>query len=243
MTRMDIRLFLCLLSLPVLAALTGCNKVEADQDSEAPPPARAIPGADISLLTVDHPEQYPLVAAAAKASASELVVTGVVSPDVSRNVPVVSLASGRVEGIYARLGDAVQIGQLLLRIRSDDVSGGFSNYRKAVADELLTRAQLERTKDLFEHGAMAQSDLEIAQDAEDKAKVDLETMAEHLRLLGNDPTNSNFTVDIHAPVSGLVTDQQVTNSAFVQVYGTPALMTISDLSNVWVVCDVSCRGD
>lgn len=176
---------------------------------------------------MDHPEQYPLVAATAKASASELVVTGVVNPDVSRNVPVISLASGRVVGIYARLGDTVQKGQLLLRIRSDDVAGGYSNYRKAVADEVLARAQLERTKDLYEHGAMAKADLDIAQDTEDKAKVGLETMAEHLKLLGNDPSRPNFTVDILAPLLGVITDQQVTNAAFVQAYGTPNPMTIS----------------
>jgi membrane fusion protein, heavy metal efflux system len=50
---------------------------------------------------------------------------------------VVSLASGRVVAIHARLGDTVQKGQLLLTIRSDDVSGGYSNYRMAVADEIL----------------------------------------------------------------------------------------------------------
>jgi cobalt-zinc-cadmium efflux system membrane fusion protein len=85
---------------------------------------------------------------------------------------------------------------------------------------------------------MAKADLEIAQDTEDKAKVDLDTMAEHLKLLGNDPNKPNFTVDILAPVSGVITDQQVTNSAFVQAYGTPNPMTISDLSHVWIVCDV-----
>jgi len=76
-------------------------------------------------------------------------------------------------------------GQLLLTIRSDDVSGGFSDYRKAVADEILARAQLERAADLYTHGAIALNDLQVAQDTEDKAKVDLETTAEHLRLLGN----------------------------------------------------------
>jgi len=234
------RLGICLLliSIPMLLALAGCNRAHADEESEAPPPARIVPGMDVSLLTVDHPEQYPLVAATAKASASELVVTGVVNPDVSRNVPVISLASGRVVGIYARLGDTVEKGQLLMRIRSDDVSGGYSNYRKAIADEVLARAQLERTKDLYEHGAMAKADLEVAQDTEDKAKVDLDTMAEHLRLLGNDPSNPNFTVDIHAPVAGVITDQEVTNSALVQAYSTPNPMTISDLSYIWVLCDV-----
>src|SRR5215472_17770379 len=69
---MGIGLFL-LISIPGLLALAGCSKVHADQNSEAPPPARVVPGVDVSLLSVDHPEQYPLVAAAAKASASELV--------------------------------------------------------------------------------------------------------------------------------------------------------------------------
>lgn len=187
---------------------------------------------------MDHPEQYPLVAATAKGATAELVVTGVVNPDVSRNVPVVSLASGRVVGIYARLGDTVQKGQLLLRIRSDDVSGGYSNYRKAIADEALARAQLDRAKDLFGIGAIAKADLEVAQDTEDKAKVDLDTMSEHLRLLGNDPDNPNFTVEIHSPVSGVITDQEVTNSSLVQAYNTPNPFTISDLSSVWIVCDV-----
>ena len=131
-----------------------------------------MPFADASLFTVDHPEQYPTVAAVARKATSELVVTGAVNPDIARNVPVISLASGRVVGIYARLGDTVQKGQLLLRVRSDDVAGGFDAYRKAVADELLARKQLNRTKDLYEHGAMAQQDLEVAQDAEDDAKVD-----------------------------------------------------------------------
>ena len=220
-----------------LATLGGCSRVHGDDAAEAPPPANVVPGADVSLLTVDHPEQYPLVAAVAHAAAPELVVTGTVNPDIARNVPVISLASGRVVGIYARLGDTVQKGQLLLRVRSDDVSGGFSDYRKAVADEALARAQLARTEDLYNHGAMAKADLEVAQDTEDKAKVDLETTAEHLRLLGNDPNKFNTVVDITAPVTGVITDQEVTNAAGVQALGANPF-TISDLSYIWVVCDV-----
>jgi cobalt-zinc-cadmium efflux system membrane fusion protein len=164
-------------------------------------------------------------------------VTGVVAPDVLRNVPVVTLASGRVVDIHARLGDTVQKGQLLLSVRSADVSSGYSDYRKAVADETLARTQLERARDLYAHGASSMNDLQIAQDTEDKAKVDVETTAEHLRLLGNDPDKPNSVVDIYAPVSGVITDQQVTNAAGVQALGSNPF-TISDLSQVWVVCDV-----
>jgi cobalt-zinc-cadmium efflux system membrane fusion protein len=226
------------ISFASLLALGGCGKGQGDVEAqEAPPPAQVVPGPDATLVTVDHPEQYPLAAATAYTSASTLAVTGTVNPDIARNVPAVTLASGKVVAIHARLGDTVQKDQVLLTIRSDDVSGGYSDYRKAVADELLARKQMERAKDLYDHGAIAQNDLEVAQDAEDKAKVDVETMAEHLRLLGNDPDNPNFLVDIKAPVSGVITDQEVTNAATVQSYGTNPF-TISDLSYVWVVCDV-----
>ena len=226
------------ISIASLLALGGCGKGQGDVAAqEAPPPAQVVPGPDAALITVDHPELYPLAAAAPYNSTTTLAVTGTVNPDIARNVPVVTLASGKVVAIHARLGDTVQKDQVLLTIRSDDVSCGYSDYRKAVADELLARKQFERAKDLYDHGAIAQNDLEVAQDAEDKAKVDIETMAEHLRLLGNDPDNPNFLLDIKAPISGVITDQEVTNAATVQSFGTNPF-TISDLSYVWVVCDV-----
>jgi membrane fusion protein, heavy metal efflux system len=226
------------LAIPLLLLVQACSSVKGDTPDGAPPPAKVVPFPDAALFSVDHPEQFPLAVATEHPSTSELVVTGTVTPDVSRNVPVVSLASGRVMVIRTRLGDFVQKGQLLMTIRSDDVSGGYSNYKMAVADEILARAQLERTKDLYEHGAFALNDLQVAQDTEDKAKVAVDTAAEHLRLLGNDPDKMNFTVDIFAPVSGTITDQEVTAGSLVQAYNTPYPFTISDLSSTWIVCDV-----
>ena len=228
--------------LGVVAALilgaSGCGKNEGDVSAqEAPPPAQVVPGPNPALITVDHPEQYPLAVATAYTTVGTMAVTGSVNPDIARTVPVVTLASGRVVDIRARLGDSVQKDQVLLRIRSDDVSGGFDAYRKAVTDELLARKQLNRAKDLYEHGAMAEQDLEVAQDSEDNAKTTLETATEHLRLLGNDPDNPNFIVEIKAPIAGVITDQEVTNASTVQSYGTNPF-TISDLSTVWIVCDV-----
>jgi membrane fusion protein, heavy metal efflux system len=231
---------LVVISVSSVLILAGCGKISAQAatDAGAPPPANIVPGADPSLFSVDRPEQFPLATATARPATSELVVTGTVTPDVSRNVPVVSLASGRVNAIHARLGDTVQKGQLLMTIRSDDVSGGYSNYRMAVADEVLARAQYERAKDLYEHGAIALNDLQVALDTEDKAKIAVDTAAEHLRLLGNDPDKPAYIVDIFAPTAGVLTDQQVTTGSLVQAYNTPYPFTISDLSSTWVVCDV-----
>ncbi len=234
-TNLRIGLLLASTFLPLM--LSGCNG-HVDAAAEAPPPANIVPDVDLNLFTVDHPEQFPLVAASAHPTTSELVVTGTVTPDVSRNVPVVSLASGRVVAIHARLGDTVKKGQLLLTIRSDDVAGGFDAYRKAVADELLARKQLNRAVDLYAHGAIAEQDLEVAQDTASDAKVTLETATEHLRLLGNDPDKPMGIVDIVAPTTGVITDQEVTNAATVQAYSSPSPFTISDVSSVWIVCDV-----
>jgi len=234
-TRALLRSFFALVS-PTLLALAGCT-AHGDPATEAPPRSTVKADTDVSLFSVDHPEQFPVAAAAALTAAPKLVVTGTVAPDISRNVPVISLATGRVAAIHARLGDTVKRGQLLLSIRSDDVAGGFSDYRKAVADEVLADTQLKRAKDLYDHGALSMNDLQVAQDTEEKAKVDVETMAEHLRLLGNDPNKPSGVVEVYAPIAGVITDQQVTNAAGVQALGSNPF-TISDLSYVWVVCDV-----
>jgi membrane fusion protein, heavy metal efflux system len=226
-----------LAAIPFLLILDGCGKVKANQQTEAPPVTKVVPDVDITLFSVEHPEQFPLATAAEHPSTPELVVTGTVNPDVSRSVPVVSLAAGRVTAIHARLGETVKAGQVLLSIRSDDVGNGFSDYRKAVRDEALARTQVERARDLFSHGALALGDLQSAEDTEDKAKIDVETTEEHLHLLGNDPQKPNGVVDILAPISGIITDQQVTNAAGIQGLGSTPF-TISDLSNVWILCDV-----
>jgi cobalt-zinc-cadmium efflux system membrane fusion protein len=230
-----LRIGLFLIVSAELLLLSGCT--HSDAAAEAPPPATVVGDVDVSLFSVDHPEQFPLATAAAYRASPKLVVTGTVNPDISRNVPVISLATGRVVAIHARLGDTVKKGQVLLSIRSDDVAGAFSDYRKAISDETLARTQLERAKELYDHGAISQNDLQVAQDTEDKTKVDVETFAEHLRLLGNDPDKPNGVVEVSAPIAGVITDQQVTNAAGVQALGSNPF-TISDLSYVWVVCDV-----
>jgi cobalt-zinc-cadmium efflux system membrane fusion protein len=220
-----------------LIAIGACKKVEADPAAGVPAPTKVTTAYQAEEFSVDRPDQYPTTAAVEHRAASLLAVTGSVNPDIDRTVPVISLASGRIVGIFARLGDQVKKGQLLLRLRSDDISGAFANYQMAVSDETLAKAQWERAQDLLKHGAIATADLEVAKDTEEKAKVAMDTAAEHLRLLGSSVDHPSGMVDITAPVSGVITDQEVTNAGGVQSLGTSPF-TISDLSTVWVVCDV-----
>ena len=231
-----------LLCLAVALLLSGCTSKSTEAKNpaaEAPPPAKVESVADAGLVKVDHPDQFKLATAVERNVSPELNVTGTVTPDVSRNVPVISLASGRVVEIHARLGDEVVKGQLLMRVQSSDISSAFSDYRKAVSSEILSKAQLERAQLLFEKGAIPQKDLEVARDTDEKAKVDVETARERLRVLGVDADHTTATVDIKAPVSGVITEQNVTAAAGVKTLdNSPNLFTISDLSEVWILCDV-----
>jgi membrane fusion protein, heavy metal efflux system len=218
--------------------LAGCGDRKGDRKAEAPPPASVEHEQVENVVQVDHPEQFALATAAAYESTSKLTVTGTVNPDISRSVPVISIATGRVVEIHARLGDTVKKGQLLLRVQSADISAAFSDYRKAVADQQLSHTQLERSKLLYGKGAISLNELQVTQDTEDKAKVDVENTAERLQVLGADIDHPTAIVDVRAPVSGVITDQQVTNAAGVAGLGSPNPFTISDLSYVWILCDV-----
>src|SRR5215471_7241095 len=222
---------LCLVNL-------GCGDDKADPKAEAPPEVKVRSVDDRNVFEVEKPERFALTTADQHMAARQLRVTGAVAPDIARSVPVISLATGRVVAVEARLGDSVKKGQVLLRVQSADLSAAFSEYRKAVADEKLARTQFERAKDLYDKGAISMNDMQVAEDADAKAKVDLENTAERIRVLGGNLEQPAAIVDIRAPISGVITDQQVTNAAGVAGLGSPNQFTISDLSSVWILCDV-----
>ncbi len=238
MNRTTLLTILVCLSLALF--LAGCgSKVDASVKDTAPPPATVEHEDNSGLIKVDHPDQFPLVAAGERMDSTELNTTGSVTADQSRNIPVISLASGRVVEIFARIGDTVTKGQLLMRIQSSDISQAFSEYHQAVADEKLASKQLERDKTLFEKGVKAQKDVEVDDDAEEKAKVTVETTTEHLRVLGANMSQPSALIEINAPVAGTIIEQNVTASGGVKTLdNSPNLFTIADMSHVWIICDV-----
>jgi membrane fusion protein, heavy metal efflux system len=230
-----VRIGLC---VGLAAALAACNEGKADPKAEAPPAAQVQPEMSQNDFKVERPELFPLVSVTEYKAAPALNVTGLVQPDISRAVPVISLAAGRVVEVKARLGDLVKKGQLLMKVQSNDVSGAYQNYRKAVNDELLARLNLERQKILYDKGAVAKSALEQAEDVAKNAQADLEASSEQMKILGIDKDHPQGIISIFAPISGIITDQQITNAAGVQGLGSPSPFTISDLSFVWIICDV-----
>lgn len=237
--RFDVLLTLVTCLLLFVASCEKAGRAQTKQAADTGPHAAQVePDMDADHFRVQNPTLFECTRATLHMAAPHLRVTGVVSADVSKQVPVVSLASGRILEIDARLGDTVHKGQLLFKVQSSDVSQAYSDYRKAVSNEQLAKLQLDRAKLLFAHGAVPKSSVDAGENAEANALVDIETAREHLRILGTDPDHPTAIIPIYAPVSGVITDQQITAAAGIQALSGPNPFTVSDVSRVWILCDV-----
>src|SRR5208283_2740441 len=224
--------------LPLLMALAlfaACSNTKAE------PAAGTVleTNTDPNVFTMQNPGQFPLTTVEIRKVSDEMHVTGVIAPDVNRSVPVVSLGSGRVVEIKAKLGDYVHKGDVLLLINSPDLTQAFSDYDKFQADELLAQKQLARAKLLYDKGAIALADLESAEDSDTKAKADSRAAMQRIRVLGGDIDHPSALLPLRAPISGVIVDQQITGGTGVRsLDNQQALFTIADLSQVWVLGDV-----
>jgi membrane fusion protein, heavy metal efflux system len=229
------------LTLAVLLLPAGCSKQEkVDEAAAAPPKTQVVEIApDHNLVKVDRPERFELVTASLREELPEISVTGSVTPDIEKSVPVVSLAAGRVVGIYAKLGDDVKKGQLLLKVLSNDITNAFQSYASSKADEQLTRTQADRAKLLYDKGAISLNDLQVAEQTHEKALVAMNAAAQQIRTLGADVDKQDPVISIYAPADGTIVEQNVFNAASVHTPDNQAnLFTIASLSTVWVICDV-----
>jgi membrane fusion protein, heavy metal efflux system len=234
-SRAGLQLRTVLICLTLAVGFSGCARSKPDASTDTKVEAHSDP----DVFTLPHPEQFPLVEVELRKVTDELHVNGVIAPDVNRSVPVVSLGGGRVVEIKAKLGDSVRKGQTLLLIDSPDLSQAFSDYQKFKADEQLAAKQLARAQLLYDKGAIALADLETAQDADAKAKADMQAAVQHIRVLGGNISNPSPLLPVVAPISGTIVDQQITGGTGVKsLDNSPNLFTIADLSTVWAVCDV-----
>jgi cobalt-zinc-cadmium efflux system membrane fusion protein len=231
--------FYALAAAILCAALSGCGHETASAALAATPDPAVESVPDRNVISVPKPERFALAQALARHESDQVQANGVVAADVSRSYAVNALSSGRVVDLRARLGDDVQKGQLLLAMTSPDMSQAFSDYQKFTADAALAKTQLDRAQLLYSHGAAPQKDVEVTEGTFNKANIDTRTAEERIRLLGGDPQHVSPLIEIHAPVSGTIIEQNVTSAAGVKsLDNSPNLFTIADLSNVWILCDV-----
>lgn len=174
-----------------------------------------------------------------------LRLTGSVAYNAFKTTPVFSPIGGPVHEILAAPGQNVRAGQPLLTVNSPDYSLARSGYIKArdalqLADKFYTRA-----KDLYQHGAIAESDLQQAESTRNQAEADMQASQDALHALGIEdpdamlkhPTKTTLQVPVLAPVAGEIVERLVGPGQLLQG-GATQCFTISDMSSVWVLVNI-----
>jgi len=221
-----------------MVCLAGC-KHASSPGGEAPQTIPVV-HSNPDVVHVDGANRFPVVYASTKDVVSKLEVTGSVSPDISRELPVLSLANGRVVALHVGLGDTVKKGQLVMEVQSPDVANAFSTYLQAISNEHLTKVTLDRDKLLISKGAIPQSQVDAAQNGEEDSMFALKASEQQLKIYGVDKDHPSDTVKVYSPTTGVVVSQNVTNAAAAGITyaGNTGSLTIADLSHVWVIVDV-----
>ena len=244
----------CRLALTALAvglfsfSAAGCNSGAGEAESQMTSYSSGENKADTANLFTVPPDQMAhvqIVTVEKSKLPRVLHLTGTVAYNAFKTTPVFSAVGGPVQEILAEPGQRVHAGQTLLTVTSPDYSAARSAYLKATSAFLLADKNYQRSKDLYEHKAIAERDLQQAESDRAQAQADLQSTEDALRALGiPDPESllksspkTTGQIPVIAPVGGEIVERLVGPGQLLQV-GTTQCFTISDMSSVWVLVNV-----
>lgn len=208
------------LPLLLMAALVGCTPSDHHTSAAA--------AADSSMA-------FPTAVAEATAVEDNLLLTGRVTFDQDHVVRVHALMSGVVERMLVDLGDHVRAGQPLAVIRSSDVMELGTRYSAARAALATAKTTLQNTEVLFRGGLTTDRDLEAARQDVERLQAEVLRLDDARRMAG---TTDDATYTLKAPSAGVVVERTITQGSQFRADATEPLLTISNLSTVWILANV-----
>lgn len=227
----------------LLFCLGLCTTVACQRSASPPEPERKIPVVKRSGERIEVPAESPLrtrlrtAAIEPRSIRRSLDAPAEVEADPARLARVTAPLPGRVVQLFVRFGDTVKSGQPLLELDSPDLVAAQTDYLRAKSALAQTERTLLRQQDLRQAGIGAQREVEQAQTDRDLAKSELERAMLRLKLLGIDPGALGRPLVVRAPVSGRIVEYKVAPGEHRSDLAAP-LMTIADLSVVWVTANV-----
>jgi membrane fusion protein, heavy metal efflux system len=180
------------------------------------------------------------VPASSESVSLKLSLPAVVESDPARTAAVLTPLAGRLIALKVALGDRVARGQVLAVIDSPDLGQAYGDDDKAADNARLTEKNLGRQEAQNKIGVASDRDLDQARSEHAQAAAEYARTQARLRMLGVSPENSSTSrlLTVKAPVSGSVTTLSVAQGNMVNDPTQP-LMTIADLSTVWVTALVA----
>jgi cobalt-zinc-cadmium efflux system membrane fusion protein len=239
---------LFVIALGCLVSAAGCGSRPGESESKMTSYSAGEHAADTAELFTVPQEQmsHVQIATVEKSSLPRVLrLTGAVAYNGFKTTQVFTAVGGPVQEILVAPGEMVRAGQPLLVVSSPDFSVARSAYIKARSTFQLAEKNYQRSRDLYEHHAIAERDLQQAESDHAGAQADLQSTEDAMRVLGmKDPEGSvkNQTkltsrAAVIAPVSGEITERLVGPGQLLQA-NTTQCFTISDMSTVWILVNV-----
>ncbi len=231
----------------VIAALAcsagACGSSTPEQSAATPNPSASAATAQYFVVPEAQLSHLQIVATQQSKWQTTLHTTGTIDWDNDHTTQAITQVNGPITRIAVDTGATVKQGDPLLYVASPDIANAISTYRKAKNRLDLAQRTLDRDKDLLDHKAIAQRDMEGAEADFNDASTDLETALQTLKILGvtaadiTDAEHQNFAIrpelPMRAPISGIVVQKLVFPGQFIQA-GTTMAFVISNISTVWV---------
>ncbi|MDR3748113.1 MAG: efflux RND transporter periplasmic adaptor subunit [Acidobacteriota bacterium] len=225
----------------IILGLAGCSGSKSD--NAAKNPANNSNTAELFTIPQDQMAHVQVLTVQPTSMTRTLRLTGAVAYNSFHTTPIITQVSGPVSRIVVVPGQQVQRAQPMLYVASPDYSQLRSNFLKARDAYALAQKAYARAKDLYEHHALAEQNLEQAESAQVQASGDLAAAEAALKVMGiTDPDGlvkapPSFEASVRAPINGEVVEQNVAVGQLLQTGVTQCFM-LSDVSTVWVLVNV-----
>ncbi|OGX85098.1 efflux RND transporter periplasmic adaptor subunit [Hymenobacter glacialis] len=166
---------------------------------------------------------------------SELTLSGLINSNGDRTARVYPLVGGVVEDLRVELGDRVTKGQVLAVIRSGEIADLQNQSSAAATDLAIARKNLQVLEDQFGAGLASEREVVLARKELEKAVGNTGKSRKQLGIYG---VTSDGKYTIQAPISGFITEKNVTENMQYNDSNVDNFFTIADLDDVWIMANV-----
>lgn len=220
-------------SCVLFVLISGCTS-ESEEPSSS---ATSVYGDAVSFAD-DSPPVSVETAAVTLANSEPLTLTGRMVWNEDRTVHVFARYGGRVMQIAAKPGDHVKAGQILATLASPEYGSAQADHRKALAARELAQHNLERARDLQEHGVIAIKELQAAEADAAAADAEAARTAQLLSLFGDHGAAIDQHVALRSPIGGEVVARAINpGQELLPDQSGAAPFVITDMSSLWVELD------
>lgn len=237
--------FLPWLGLLAVMGLVGCSQEKAANFD--PPPAPKVEGNKVTFET-NAPQLASISVQTAESRSNTIThVTGRLYWDEDTTVGVFTPVAGRVTRVLADLGQRIEKGTPLAELDSPDLAQALANARTAVGNLAAADKANARVKELFDHGAAAQKDVESGQAAYVAAEAERDRAEAVLANYGGSDRSTNSLYLLRSPIAGVLVDKNINPGqelrADLMLANAPNLFApsfvVSDPTKLWLQLDVA----